>query len=184
VHKRAPLPGSLLLLVGMVGCTETPTAPPNTHDADVQAIKDTEAAWAKAAAAKDSGKFASYYTDDGSLLLQDAPPLNGKKAIENATKDMMGDPNFALTFQGTRFDVAKSGELGYSQGAYTMTMTDRKSKKAATQKGKYLTVFKKQADGTWKAVEDMVSSDGPGPSKASSDRRVQRKAGRGRKHQR
>jgi ketosteroid isomerase-like protein len=40
-------------------------------------------------------------------------------------------------------------------------MTNPKSKKAGTDKGKYITVFKKQADGTWKAVEDMVNSDGP-----------------------
>jgi ketosteroid isomerase-like protein len=42
-----------------------------------------------------------------------------------------------------------------------MTMTNPNTKKAAPDKGKYLTVFKKQSDGTWKAMEDMVSSDGP-----------------------
>jgi len=36
-----------------------------------KAIKDTEAAWSKASAAKDAAKFASYYTDDASLLPQD-----------------------------------------------------------------------------------------------------------------
>ena len=80
---------------------------------------------------------------------------------DSPKKGMMGDPNFALDFHGTRWDVAKSGELGFAQGSYTMTMTNPKTKKGATDKGKYLTVFKKQADGTWKAVEDMVSSDGP-----------------------
>jgi uncharacterized protein (TIGR02246 family) len=161
---RLPFLGSLLLLAGTLACTQAPIpppAPPDTHDADVQAIKDTEAAWAKAAAAKDADKFASYYTDDASLLLQDSPAINGKDAIGKAIKGMMGDPNFALAFQGMRWDVAKSGDVGYSQGAYTMTMTDPKSKKPASEKGKFLTVFKKQADGTWKSVEDMVSSDGP-----------------------
>jgi ketosteroid isomerase-like protein len=36
-----------------------------------KAIKDTEAAWSKTSAAKDAEKFASYYTDDASLLPQD-----------------------------------------------------------------------------------------------------------------
>ncbi len=153
-----------MLLAGTVACNQAPTAPPappDTHDADVQAIKDTEVAWAKAGVAKDAEKFTSFYADDGSLLLQDTPAANGKDAIGKLIKGMMGDPNFALDFQGTRWDVAKSGELGFAQGAYTMTMTDPKTKKGSTDKGKYLTVFKKQADGTWKAVEDMVSSDGP-----------------------
>ena len=132
MRTRLPLLGSLLLLAGTVACNQAPTAasaPPDTHDADVQAIKDTEVAWAKASAAKDAEKFANYYADDGSLLLQDVPPVNGKDAIAKTVN--------------------------------TMTMTNPKSKKATTDKGKYLTVFKKQPDGTWKAVEDMISSDGP-----------------------
>jgi len=164
MHTRLPLLSTLLLVAGTVACNMAPTAapaPPDTHDADVQAIKDTEVAWAKASAAKDADKFVSFYADDGSLLLQDMPIATGKDAIGKLTKGMMGDPNFALDFQGTRWDVAKSGEFGFAQGTYTMTMTNPKTKKGATDKGKYLTVFKKQSDGTWKAVEDMVSSDGP-----------------------
>jgi uncharacterized protein (TIGR02246 family) len=164
MHTRLPLLSTLFLLAGTVACNMAPTvapAPPDTHDADVQAIKDTEVAWAKASAAKDADKFASFYSDDASLLLQDMPPVNGKDAIGKTVKEMMGDSNFALDFQGTRWDVAKSGEIGFAQGSYTMTMTNPKTKKGSTDKGKYLTVFKKQSDGTWKAVEDMVSSDGP-----------------------
>jgi uncharacterized protein (TIGR02246 family) len=164
MHTRLPLLSTLLLLAGTVACNQAPTVastPPDTHDADVQAIKDTEVAWAKASAAKDADKFASFYADDASLLLEGMPPVNGKDAIGKTVKGMMGDPNFALDFQGTRWDVAKSGDVGYAQGSYTMTMSNPKTKKGSTDKGKYLTVFKKQSDGTWKAVEDMVSSDGP-----------------------
>src|SRR5438445_11985113 len=112
VQTRYLLLGSLLLLVSTIACNQAPTAPLDTHDADVQAIKDTEAAWAKAAAAKDAEKFGSFYTDDGSLLLQDMPAIAGKEAIAKTTKAMMGDPNFSLSFQGSKFDVAKSGDLG------------------------------------------------------------------------
>lgn len=168
MHTRLALLGSVLLFAASIACNQappTPPTPPDTHDADVQAIKDTEAAWAKSAAAKDADKFASFYTDDASLLLQDMPAVTGKEAIAKTTKAMMEDPNFSLSFQGSKFDVAKSGELGFSQGPYTMVMTNSKSKKAVTDKGKFLTVFKKQGDGTWKAVEDMVSSDGTPPAK-------------------
>jgi ketosteroid isomerase-like protein len=54
--------------------------------------------------------------------------------------------------------------LGYTQGTYTLTITDPKTKKPVTDKGKYVTAYKKQADGTWKAVADMVSSDIPLPA--------------------
>jgi ketosteroid isomerase-like protein len=44
-----------------------------------------------------------------------------------------------------------------------MTMTDPATKKPATSKGSYLTVWQKQTDGAWKAVEDFVT---PGPDAA------------------
>jgi uncharacterized protein (TIGR02246 family) len=153
---------SLLLLAFTVACTQAP--PPDTHDADVQALKDTEVAWAKVMAAKDFEKSVSNYADDASLLMPNAPVVNGKDAIRGALKAVFDDPNFALAFQASRVEVAKSGDLGYAQGSYTMTMSGPKGKKPVTDKGKYLTAYKKQADGTWKVVADMINSDMPMPA--------------------
>jgi ketosteroid isomerase-like protein len=96
--------------------------------------------------------------------MPNAPTINGKDAIRAALKPLFDDPNFAMTFQGSRIEVAKSGDLGYTQGTYTLTTTEPKTKKPVTDKGKYLTAYKKQADGTWKAVADMDSSDEPLPA--------------------
>lgn len=145
----------------MTGCA---TTPPDTHDADVAALKDTEAAWVKDAATKDVEKFVAHYSDDASVLLPNAPIFNGKDAIRGALKPILADPNFALEFSPTRVDVAKSGDLGFTQGPYSMTVTDPATKAATTEKGKYLTVYRKQADGSWKAVEDTFMSDAPPPA--------------------
>jgi uncharacterized protein (TIGR02246 family) len=153
---------SLLLLAFTTACTQAP--PPDTHDADVQSLKDTEAAWAKVMAAKDFEKSMSYYADDASLLMANMPAINGKDAIRAAFKPMFDDPNFALAFQASRVEVAKSADLGYTQGTYTLTITEPRTKKPVTDKGKYVTTYKKQADGTWKVVADMVSSDIPLPA--------------------
>jgi ketosteroid isomerase-like protein len=56
--------------------------------------------------------------------------------------------------------VAASGDLAYMRGHCTMTMTYPATRKPATRSGSYLTVWKKQADGGWKALEDFVT---PGP---------------------
>jgi ketosteroid isomerase-like protein len=71
----------------------------------------------------------------------------------------MSDPNFSLNFQSTRAMASKSGDMVYSQGTYTMTATNPKTKKPVTDHGKYLTVYTKQADGSWKAVADTFNSD-------------------------
>ena len=49
--------------------------------------------------------------------------------------------------------------MAYLQGTYTMT--DPKTKKPMADKGKYLTVFTKQPDGSWKAIADAFNSDPP-----------------------
>jgi uncharacterized protein (TIGR02246 family) len=144
----------------MTACsTAPPAAPPDTRAADEQAVKDVEVAWSKDAATKDPDKFASYYSDDAVGLFPGAPTLSGKQAIRAALAPMMADPNFAMSFQGTRAEASKGGDLVYTVGAYTMTMTNPKTKKPSTDKGKYMTVFKKQADGSWKAVADTFNSD-------------------------
>jgi ketosteroid isomerase-like protein len=62
-----------------------------------------------------------------------------------------------------RIQVAASGDLAYTRGHYSMTMTDPVSRKPAASGGSYLTVWRRQADGGWKAVEDFVT---PGPAAA------------------
>ncbi len=149
----------LVLALLTVGCSNTPAPPPDTRAADVQAIKDVEAAWVKDANSKDADKWASYFTEDGSGLYPGAATLNGKAAIKAAMAPYMADPNFSLNFQSTRAMASKSGDIVYSQGTYTMTITDPKTKKPMTDHGKYLTVYTKQADGSWKAVADTFNSD-------------------------
>ena len=132
-------------------------APADTHAADEAAIKSTESNWAKAGTNVD--QFVSFYTDDATVLPPNSPAITGKEGIKKAFTEMMGAPGFSLTFQSSKAEVAKSGDVGYTQGMYEMTMNDTKGK-PMTDKGKYLTVWKKQG-GDWKAVEDMFSSDLP-----------------------
>lgn len=151
----------LTLAILGVGCSNTPAPAPDTRAADLQAVKDVEAAWVKDAATKDPDKWASYFTEDGSGLYPGAATLNGKAALKAAMAPYFADPNFSLTFQSTRAMASKSGDLVYSQGTYTMTMTNPKTKKPMTDTGKYLTVYTKQADGSWKAIADTFNSDSP-----------------------
>jgi hypothetical protein len=45
-----------------------------------------------------------------------------------------------------------------------MTVTNPKTKKSSVDKGNYVTVYQKQADGSWKAVEDIFVSEIPPPA--------------------
>ena len=160
MHNRYCWAAAFALAVVLAGCNQAPPPPaPDTHDADVKAIRDLETATVQAIAAKDLDKFVAFYADDASVFLADQPAINGMAAIKAVMKPMIADKNFSFTISSVKVDVAKSGDLGYSQGAYTWTMTNPKTKKVLTEKGKYVTVYKKQADGGWKAVADSDNED-------------------------
>jgi uncharacterized protein (TIGR02246 family) len=141
-------------------------APPDTHDADVKAITDTEAQWDQDYAAKDADKAAAHYTDDAALMVAGGPPTSGKDAIHAALKGMLADPAFNLKFQATRVEVAKSGDLGFTQGTYTLDITDPVTKQVVHDHGNYVTTYRKQPDGSWKAVSDAAVSSVPPPTPA------------------
>ncbi len=149
-------------LFGLTACG--PAVAPDTREADIRAVKDVEIAWAKDAALKDPARFASYYSAvDAVGLFPNSPPVTGRDDLQGAWATMMSDPNFALSFQGTQADASKGGDMVYTVGTYSLTTSDPKNKKPVTDHGKYMTVYKKQADGTWKAVADSINSDLPAP---------------------
>ncbi len=75
-----------------VACSDSPAPAPDTREADIQAVKQVEASWAKDAASKDPDKWASYFTDDASGLYPGAPIINGKGALRAALAAYFADP--------------------------------------------------------------------------------------------
>ena len=157
--RNTSLIGCLALAALAAGCSNAPAPPPDTRAADVQAVKDVEAAWVKDMATKDADKYASYFAEDASGLYPGAGILNGRAAIKAWAAPYFADPNFSVTAQSTRAMASKGGDMVYLQGTYTMTVTNPKTKKPVTDKGKYLMVYTKQADGSWKVVADTMNSD-------------------------
>jgi uncharacterized protein (TIGR02246 family) len=152
---------AVLSLIVLAGCTPSPAVPADTRDADAKAIRDGEATWNKDWATKDIDRIVSHYADDASVEVPNVPIMTGKDAIRTGLKEFMADPNLALTFQASQVEVAKAGDLAYTRGTYSMTMTDPTSKQAVTERGKYVTLYRKQPDGSWKAVEDINNADSP-----------------------
>ena len=143
------------------GCSETP---PDTRAADAKALRDVETQWIQDFASKDAEKLVAHYADDAVLMNPGMPPSVGKDAIRKTLKDLVGDPALSLKFQASKVEVGKGGDIGYTQGSYTMTMTDPSSKHVINDHGSYVTTYRKGSDGTWKAVADIATSEVPPPA--------------------
>jgi uncharacterized protein (TIGR02246 family) len=149
------------LFLLLTGCSDTPAPPADTSAADLKAIREGEVAWSADFGSNDVDKIVSHYADDATLMMPGMPIIMGRDAIRSGVTQMYADKNLALSFTTATAQVAKGSDLAYTQGTYSMTMTNPKTKKLVTEKGKYLTVYKKQSDGTWKAVEDINNADAP-----------------------
>jgi uncharacterized protein (TIGR02246 family) len=150
---------ALAASAALSGCQQS-DRPADTAQVEAQ-IRDNETRWNHAYAKRDAAALAGMYADDAALANPDSDLVSGKDAIAEAVKGFASDPNLRVEFRADRVQVAASGDLAYSRGRYTMTMTDPKTKAPFTSKGNYLTVWQKQADGSWKAVEDFITTGAP-----------------------
>jgi len=149
----------LILFVTLTACQSAPPPePPDTRAADEAAICAAVVEWSKAFENKDADKFVSFYTEGASLFPPGAPKATGKEAIHAVIAGLMSAPGFNGSFATDTVEVARSGDLAYETGTYQLTVNDAKGKPVTTP-GKYVVAWKKQADGSWKAVADIFNPD-------------------------
>ena len=122
------------------------------------ALLEADRAWSETV--KDVDKFVSNFASDATIYAPGMPAVTGTDNIRKTYGEMVSAPGFALSFTPSEAVVAKSGDIGYTSGSYEMSMA------GATEKGKYVTVWKKDGD-AWKVSEDIFNADGPAPAAAA-----------------
>jgi ketosteroid isomerase-like protein len=123
-------------------------------------LRKADAAWLKAYQAKDVRKAAAFYARQGAMLVPNAPPLTGKSRIARFIAKSFTMRDYRIWWRCNKVEVARSGELGYTSGVYRMSFRDE-SAKMHSDRGKYLMVWKRQRNGSWKVLFDMSNSDLP-----------------------
>lgn len=165
--RRRPAPSviraaSLALLVLGGACTQQA---PDTRAADGAAIREQDAQWSKTAGTGDLEATVSYYSDDASVLPPNASLITDKAGIRAMWAPLVA-PAVSTSWTTSKVDVAKSGDFGYAMGSYDIKPKDPKST-AAADHGKFVEIWKKQADGKWKCAVDIFNSDLPLPAPAA-----------------
>lgn len=141
----------------LAGCSSSTTS--ERHEADVKAIRAIEEAWAKDIQAGNVDRWVSYYDENGSMLTPNAPPITGRENIRAALQGRVKGPLYRVTIHTQAIEVSQN--LAYSRGVYEFVARSSKTHELVSDQGKYLTVYKRQPDGGWKAIQDMGSSDMP-----------------------
>src|SRR5215469_984370 len=125
-------------------------------EADVQSA---DAAWERAYTAKNLERTVEFCDQNVSFLWPNMPIVTRRAEVRDAiAKDFATED---LTWHSTEVGAARSGDLAYTAGTYQSKLRGRAGK-GSIDKGKYLTVWKRQADGSWKVLLDTFNSDLPG----------------------
>lgn len=153
-------PGAALVLMAGILSACQPANPPAAADSgtDAAAIRNEANAWFKAIADKDLDKTLSFYAPDARYLSAGRPPAVTPEARRKLWVEDFATPGFSSDEATTRIEVAHSQDLAYQEGTYASNEQDA-SGKAIRLTGKFVVVWKKQADGQWRAIIDIDNAD-------------------------
>jgi uncharacterized protein (TIGR02246 family) len=140
--------GGILLLSGCQQKADT--------KAEGEKLMQVSREWSQAAGAHDIEKTLSYWTDDAVVMSPMDPAKKGKKEIRQMVEGSFKVPGFKISWEPQSAVVSESGDLGYLMEKTEITMTDSAGK-SMTQHFNGTTIWKKQADGSWKNVVDILT---------------------------
>lgn len=105
--------------------------------------------------------FYEFFAEDG--INFQPHPTNTREAIRKRPAQAVRPP-ITLNWEPVYADVSRAGDLGYTTGPYWLT--DQGPEHAPTRHGYYFSIWKKQADGSWKVALDLGIQT-PAPAQAS-----------------
>jgi uncharacterized protein (TIGR02246 family) len=129
---------------------------PGLSDADRNTLRQNDEAFAKAANAKNFASMAANYADDATVMPPNGEAVKGRDAIQ---KWLSAFPPMS-DFRIDAVDIDGRGDLAYTSGTYSVTMTPAGGQ-PIKDRGKFVEIWAKQADGSWKIKRDIFNSDLP-----------------------
>ena len=156
MEKRCVLTVGIAICLGLsAGCQR----PIGLSKADLAAVHQAQEDDVKLTNAQDWKGDLALYTEDAILMPPNQAAVQGKAPIQA----WMGAYPPISNLQEESLEIEGQGNLAYDRGTYSMTVTHVGA--AATEDhGKYLTIWRKQADGSWKISRAMYNSDLPLPA--------------------
>jgi len=100
----------------------------------------------------------AFYAEDAELLPPSAPVMRGHAEIKECWKGMVSAGLNLTILEAKR--IEESGDLAYASGVYELTLSPPGGGTIADN-GKYVVVYRRQADGCWKAIADIFNSSRP-----------------------
>jgi len=145
---------TILFVLTIISCSQ----PHVDTKAEGEKVMQLSREWVRVASTRDVDKTVSYWADDAFLMSAGQPPLKGKQAIRQMVEESYKIPGFRISWQPQSVEVSQSGDMAYMIENSQVSFTDSMGK-PITLNNKAVSIWRKQADGSWKNVVDISTPD-------------------------
>jgi ketosteroid isomerase-like protein len=149
---RAVLAAAALCLAAV-----SPVAAQAPHAAEAAQIMKADADFAQAVADRNRDRFLSFIADVTTFNGGSPSELHGRDAVWKEWSAFFSPEGPTLSWKPARAEVVGAGDLGYTTGRSVFRGTGPDGKTTERQ-GEYVTVWRKQRDGSWKVIFDTGST--------------------------
>lgn len=140
----------ILLFLSVLSCSPAKV----DTQAEAEKLMEISREWARAATAGDMEKTLSFWADDAYMISAGDPPLEGKAAIQQMVEQSFSMPGFKITWDPKKAVVSESGDMAYLIEDSQISYPDSAGN-VMTFHNKAVSIWRKQADGSWKNVVDI-----------------------------
>lgn len=130
--------------------------------AALSSLRAADSSLQAAVAARDAERTAAFYTNDAVLMPVAEPIVEGRAAILEEWRHVYGIPGFANSSRLVAAEVSTVGDLGYTRGTYESPMLGPGGQQVV-ERGKWVSLWKREAGGRWRIVVDIFNTDTPPP---------------------
>lgn len=147
--------GVLILVVFSAGLITAQSTTPAGVD-PAAALKEADLEFCRSVQEHGLEGWMSYFAENSTIGPSDAP-VQGKEAIRAIFAKVFARQDLNFQWVPTAGEIFGSGELGYTSGHARMTYLENGARRERTSR--YVTVWAKQRDGSWKVIGDFGAAD-------------------------
>lgn len=125
-------------------------------EAELQSMLKTDREFSDFSKQKGAAEAFFEFADEEAIMLpKNNDVIEGRVKIKEA---MAGMENAVFTWSPEDGTVSESGDLGYTWGRFELSFADTNGMEQI-RNGKYVSIWKKQNDGSWKWIVDIGNTD-------------------------
>jgi ketosteroid isomerase-like protein len=144
----------VFLTAFLPGCATDPVPAANP-----EVLMEADRAFAEATAKQGTEGWVSHFAETGTMF-RDGEIVRGHESIRTLMDPAFATEGSGIAWEPTEAEIAASGDLGYTIGRFESTVIGPNGGRQ-TRTGSYVTIWKKQGDGTWKVAVDIGSNNVP-----------------------